>query len=781
MKLGAVLGGIAEGYNKQREANQTAQQNADAEVQRQKLLAAQAKIKADSSTWTVGGGPGGPTNDAATPPLTADQLQSQYGTSNTPAPNFDDPNSGAPDPNKWVSGLAADAPPAPPAPTAQVDPTVTTNPTSPVAPLAGAGPMGVGAPTRDASGAIVPTPFAPPPQAPPAGLPLHPATYAPPAAAPVAAPAPQAAAGDISPDIVQTIIQEDPTHAKAIASVIRNRMVQGGETAEQVVSDPNQFGRGAPTASLEHKAFVRTQARPDAQPGSPLYQQIASSITPILTGSEKPLGDWTGYYSPSAMKAAGRVNADGTPKKVSWDDGTGVNIGGNLFFSHPYKGAAHTAAAGPASAAVPPAGLGAVSQPQDAAPVDTYSDAVPQPRQAPSVGDYVAYKDATGRTKFTAHPAYYTQDDVDLHNADIYRQNGLTDQATALEDSVAARRLKNQEYQSGQIDYEQKQIAQKISNAATPQDLEAAHLSSSNGRYGTTTTDTRTGWITAKEYDNNTGNLMATRTFTGQKDPNTGEWIQQPFDQMRGLFQAQLGDYGKYLRDTQDANGTYQLRSAAAGESRATAASTTADVNAGAPAAKVGLMRSQTTAAAASAADSEAHAVAEDNDNKWTSVTMPLQKNALAVLSDPRSAPQDRAQATATLQAIKGQYTATEHPIDTGTGLPVTGRTNVDGTEEIYSPTLHQFVPANMGPAQAIIERDPDVISGKISFAKAFADGKVVWRYPVNLPGANPQGYQTLGEAHAAVKALTPKPGLFGVGGALHPNGAAFNPTPPGQ
>lgn len=148
----------------------------------------------------------------------------------------------------------------------------------------------------------------------------------------------------ITPNVVWTHMQEaggNPDGLKAVASVAANRARLGHETLDSVVTDPGQFGYGSPVNSPEHKAFLKIQA--EYPVGSSQYQHALETITPILSGQQAPVGPYTHYFSPVAQKQFGR-------EPPSWAQGDGVNIGGNAFYSIPYKGVAPGSSGGPTAA-----------------------------------------------------------------------------------------------------------------------------------------------------------------------------------------------------------------------------------------------------------------------------------------------------------------------------------------------------------------------------------------------------------------------------------------------
>ena len=117
---------------------------------------------------------------------------------------------------------------------------------------------------------------------------------------------------------IRTVIGEaanDPS-ATGVASVIANRMRNSGQGAASVVLSPGQFEPWA-TRSRELMSYS-----PDSTP----YKTAASIVDGIIAGTTAdPTGGATQFYAPVAQKALGR-------NPPSWDDGTGQQIGGHLFF-----------------------------------------------------------------------------------------------------------------------------------------------------------------------------------------------------------------------------------------------------------------------------------------------------------------------------------------------------------------------------------------------------------------------------------------------------------------
>lgn len=182
---------------------------------------------------------------------------------------------------------------------------------------------------------------------------------------------PPAPATGIDPFLIQTAITEagtDPTAVRNWASVVMNRANASKETPRQVLMDPGQFQYGAQAGSPEHAAINKTLA---IQASDPRYQAVLAAAGDILTGKTPPINDYDHYWSPSAQKAAGRIDASGNPITPSWAQGQkGENIGGNLYYKTGYPGPAGAQASALDDLGVPKpyAGDGGVAAPKVANP-----------------------------------------------------------------------------------------------------------------------------------------------------------------------------------------------------------------------------------------------------------------------------------------------------------------------------------------------------------------------------------------------------------------------------
>lgn len=117
----------------------------------------------------------------------------------------------------------------------------------------------------------------------------------------------------------------NPAGQRAVASVIANRLAKhgGGLSAADLVTDPGEGFEAWNNASARN-ATIR--ANP---PGSPGYKAAQDAVGDILTGKKPAPFSYTAFYGPKAQAALGR-------QPPSFDDGSGVDIGGNRFFAAPY-------------------------------------------------------------------------------------------------------------------------------------------------------------------------------------------------------------------------------------------------------------------------------------------------------------------------------------------------------------------------------------------------------------------------------------------------------------
>lgn len=123
--------------------------------------------------------------------------------------------------------------------------------------------------------------------------------------------------------MIRTVLAEagnqGPVGMQAVANVIRNRAVNGGyggDTAEGVVTKPNQFEPWNTAAGRARMASY--------DPSSPAYKEAAAAVDRTYQGFDPTKGA-THFYAPGTQAALGR-------RAPSWDDGTGNDIGDHRFF-----------------------------------------------------------------------------------------------------------------------------------------------------------------------------------------------------------------------------------------------------------------------------------------------------------------------------------------------------------------------------------------------------------------------------------------------------------------
>lgn len=124
--------------------------------------------------------------------------------------------------------------------------------------------------------------------------------------------------------MIRTVYGEaDPQGRQAVAAVIRNRAQASGKGIADVVTEPGQFEAWQ---RPDHAARMMA-----LKPDSPEYKQIAAEIAPVLAGKIDPTGGADSYYAPKLQADLGR-------NKPAWDDGTGQQIGSQLYFKGKYAG-----------------------------------------------------------------------------------------------------------------------------------------------------------------------------------------------------------------------------------------------------------------------------------------------------------------------------------------------------------------------------------------------------------------------------------------------------------
>jgi len=171
------------------------------------------------------------------------------------------------------------------------------------------------------------------------------------------APATPAAMGRPSRDLdllARTLIGEagnqGPQGQQAVAQVILNRAKQSGQPIADVIMAKGQF---EPWNNPQKRSQLL-----QLDPNSPQYQEALTNAQAVLNGSAQLPPEIAGadhFYAPKAQAALGRP----TP---SWDNGTGIDLGGHRFFN--LNGGQSPAPSAPPQGSAPPAPMGAPPQPQ---------------------------------------------------------------------------------------------------------------------------------------------------------------------------------------------------------------------------------------------------------------------------------------------------------------------------------------------------------------------------------------------------------------------------------
>ncbi len=122
---------------------------------------------------------------------------------------------------------------------------------------------------------------------------------------------------------IRTVLAEaadqGPVGMNAVASVIRNRAVNGGyggDTPTGVVTAPNQFEPWNTAAGRGRMAAI--------DPNGSQYAAAGRALDQAYAGND-PTNGATMFYGPGTQAALGR-------RPPAWDNGTGVDIGGHRFF-----------------------------------------------------------------------------------------------------------------------------------------------------------------------------------------------------------------------------------------------------------------------------------------------------------------------------------------------------------------------------------------------------------------------------------------------------------------
>lgn len=122
--------------------------------------------------------------------------------------------------------------------------------------------------------------------------------------------------------VILTILGEAGGNAegqRAVASTIMNRARRTGETPAEVVASR---AHGYEAWQGDRDATIRRYPV-----GSKAYAEALANVGPIVSGEVPTPYAYTHFYSPSGQSARGR-------KPPAWDNGSGIDIGGNLFFAN---------------------------------------------------------------------------------------------------------------------------------------------------------------------------------------------------------------------------------------------------------------------------------------------------------------------------------------------------------------------------------------------------------------------------------------------------------------
>lgn len=117
----------------------------------------------------------------------------------------------------------------------------------------------------------------------------------------------------------------DPVHILPVAATIINRQKKSGAASPDAVVTDTGNGYEAWTDAKAREATKRKYPV-----GSPAYEQAQETLQEIeQNGVPDQFKGFDTFYSPNAQSQKGRA-------KPKWDDGSGVNIGGNVFFADKY-------------------------------------------------------------------------------------------------------------------------------------------------------------------------------------------------------------------------------------------------------------------------------------------------------------------------------------------------------------------------------------------------------------------------------------------------------------
>ena len=215
----------------------------------------------------------------------------------------------------------------------------------------------------------------------------------------------------IDPDVIRTIMGEadpsNPDAVRAVASVLRNRQAINNEPYGNLISEGFE-------ARQDPQTWSKLSAVPTTDPN---YQKVVQATLPILSGDEAPVGPYTYYYSPNAQAAKGR-------SAPSFADPTsGVNIGGNVFYTKPYGG----------------------QDPSTETPAASISSKIAAARQAGhSDSDIYQYLQSSP----TYAPLIQTAKGQGYSDKDVYQQLGLTPpkEVAALPDTAVPKDALGQDF-----------------------------------------------------------------------------------------------------------------------------------------------------------------------------------------------------------------------------------------------------------------------------------------------------------------------------------------------
>jgi hypothetical protein len=382
--------------------------------------------------------------------------------------------------------------------------------------------------------------------------------------------------------------------------------------------------------------------------------------------------------------------------------------------------------------------------------------------QVPSPKDFQAYRTPDGKIMFTNKPHSVNQDDIDQFTAGVYRAHGLTDQANATLNQMYERQAKETSSKNATLALEHNQLLQAFSRAAATGDLQGiadVFNASGNGHYVQLQQQTPGGPVDAYVYDQHgrPSGHMAFHSFSGGPDQDGNPSLTGYMSQALGTPQ----DLGTYYNSALDSAARANQAYGAGAESRAVAASTNAETQAGLPGAKVAATQGAAAASTGAAAASQAEAAERNAMTQDQVYTNQLKQGALGVLSNAKAhTPDEVDQANATLSALRGSDVESVNRASIN-GLETSVWTARDGSKTAFDAVLGQLVPWG-DPAfpQSVLEKDPDLQAHNIEVQRGLIynpqtkQSSVGWRYVVAQPGnANlNQQYKTISDAKAALK-----------------------------